>query len=150
MESLMHYDEEYMSRVYFEEVTGLTTRIRASRYDWCFSSGNNQRTPDEYPYSFDTYYLWRDFEESDMEGIDSVYSDRMRDWEPEKFKAALEASGKGWIDRMTKERAKTFIKVYYDGKYECVGFGRGCNVSNGYPLGIFFLKEKKAKKKRGS
>jgi hypothetical protein len=129
---------------YYEEYMGLTHRLQRIRYDWCFSSGREQRTPEEHPYSFDAYYLWRNFEKSDMDGIDSVYSDRMRDWEPEKFEAAMEAAGKGWLDKMTEDRAKAFIKVYYDGKYECVGFGRCCNVSNGYPIGIFFLKEKKA------
>ncbi|MBO9428818.1 hypothetical protein [Sulfitobacter sp. R18_1] len=129
---------------------GIYGMIMSARYDWCFDDGQEKRNPDEYRYSFDPYYLWRDFNKERMDGIDSVYSDRMREWDPKKYEAACKKSKFRGIDSCTKTQAKAFIEAYYDDKYECVGVGRACNVSNGYPLGLFFLKEKKAKKKRAS
>lgn len=137
----------YFCEAYLGELTG----SKHAGYDWCFDSGLELHGPDSRPYGFDAYFIWRDFDkndEEDMKGIHSVYSDRMREWNPEKYEAARKGKDLGWMDRLDRKKAVTFIKEYYDGKYECVGFGRACNVSNGYPLGIFFLKEKKAKKKK--
>ena len=113
--------------------------------DWCFEN-NSGRTPREYPYSYDAHFSWRDFDKSDMEGIDIVYSDRMRDWDPEKYKTALNTVGRCWIENISRDAAKRLIEIYYDGAYECVGFGRCCNMSSGYGIGLFYLRTRKATK----
>lgn len=110
-------------------------------YDWCFDDDPNKRTKEKYPYSYDAHYLWRDFEKDNMEGISSVYSDRMMQWDSEKYERARSFSGGGWIESISKEAAKKFVQSYYGGKYNCVGFGICCNQSTGYGIGLFFIKD---------
>jgi hypothetical protein len=113
--------------------------------DWCFAQ-NSGRTRQAHPYSYDAHFVWRDFDKADMSGIVSVYSDRMRDWDPRKYDAAMsaatKATGRCWVEDLTKESTSRFIEVYYDGVMDCVGFGRACNVSTGYGIGLFFIKDK--------
>lgn len=112
----------------------------ASHYDWCFPG--QHRTLEEHPYGYDAHYTWREFAKNKMTGIEGLYSDRMRDWDPEKYTAAAKASGGGFIEHISQDQAKTFIETYYDGTKECVGFARCCNVASGYGIGIFFVRDK--------
>ena len=109
--------------------------------DWC-SEDDENFTPQQRPYSYSAHYTWRDFDKNDIPAdVGSVYSDRMREWDTEVYTEATK--GLGWIENISKSQAKKLIKTYYGGKYECVGFAKTCNVSNGYGLGIFFIREKK-------
>lgn len=117
-------------------------------YDWCF--GETGRTPEQHPHSYDAHYLWRDFDKADREAmqaeeIQSVYSDRMMQWDSKKYEAARKASKAGWIENIDRRTAEKFIESYYDGKMICVGFGKCCNVSTGYGIGLFFIKPKSKK-----
>lgn len=114
-------------------------------YDWCFGGS---RTPESHPYSYDAFYVWRDFDKDDMSGIGGEYSDRLQQWEPEKYAHARREAGMGAIENVTREQARKFIKAYYGGKYECVGYARCCNVSSGYGLGIFYIREVVKKRKK--
>lgn len=108
------------------------------RYDWVSPHGS--RTPQEYPYSHDEFYLWRKFKDGD-ESVTSAYTDRMREWDAEKYARATK-------DRMTnynsvpKSRAAAdeIVAAYFGPKAECVGVAQSMNHSNGYPLGIFFIR----------
>lgn len=104
-----------------------------NHYDWVDPS--RTRSPEEYPYSFDAHYIWRD----DLTGATPIYSDRMWEWDWEKAKAAFKNNQRG---RRVKHECKEIIERYYDGKYECVGYALCCNVSNGYEIGIFYVREK--------
>lgn len=103
-------------------------------YDWV--DPTQTRTPENYPYSFDAHYIWRE----NLKGASGVYSDRMWEWDREKAKMAFDGVGQRAI--RDKQKTKKVIEKYYDGKYECVGYALCCNVSNGYEIGIFYLKEK--------
>lgn len=107
-------------------------------YDWCWPC--QQRTREQYPYSYDAHYKWRDFDKDNPpEGMDCIYSDRMMQWDYEKYEAARQKVDAGWIENISREKAEGIIDAYYDGKYKCVGFAACCNVSNGYGIGIFFI-----------
>ncbi|WP_420415307.1 hypothetical protein [Roseibium sp.] len=104
-------------------------------YDWV--SGGHGRTPEEYPYSFDAHFIWK------SAGVDedsAIYSDRMWQWDRKKAKIAFQ--DRQAARRLGRKEAEAIIDRYYDGKYECVGYAYGCNQSNGYPYGIFFIREK--------
>jgi len=105
-----------------------------SRYD--FYDPNATRGPDSHPYNFDTYYTWR----PQVKYNNTIYSDRMREWDWDKAKAAF--AGMPGPQSMTPDQAKTVIDRYYDGKAECVGYAVSCNQSSGYPLGVFFVRDK--------
>lgn len=114
-----------MEDIYFRYANG-------ERYDWV--DRNHTRTPEKYPYSFDAHYLWRD----DLSESTSVYSDRMWQWDHEAAKYAFSNNQRG---RRSREECKDIIKKYYKGVYECVGYALCCNQSNGYEIGIFFIKK---------
>lgn len=115
-----------MESVYFHYASG-------KRYDWV--SPDQNRTPEEYPYSFSAHYLWR---EDDMKYAAPIYADRMWQWDFDKAKVAFGNSQRGY---RTKEECKKIIESYYKGQYECVGYALSCNVSNGYEIGIFYVRE---------
>lgn len=108
-----------------------------AHYD--FVNPRNNRGPDKYPYSFDTYFTWRP-DPDKAEGAGAIYSDRMREWDWEKAKMAFKDSGS--TESMKPNQAKRVIELYYDGKYECVGYAVACNQSSGYPIGVFYIKER--------
>lgn len=107
-------------------------------YDWV-SPGLHNQTPQESPYGFSGYYLWRDFKSGDRT-VDGVYSDRMAGWEPEKWAEAMRGRKQNW-QTMSRSEAEAIIKIYYGGRYTLVGYATECNVSNGYPVGIFFIRD---------
>lgn len=111
-------------------------------YDWCFGGS---RTPEQHPYGYDAFYVWREFEKDAMDGIGAEYSDRLQQRDPAKHERARSLAKMGWIESTTKEQAKRYIDHYFGGEYECVGFARCCNVSNGYGLGIFYLRKVEVK-----
>ncbi|WP_156883599.1 hypothetical protein [Salipiger mucosus] len=124
---------------FFEEDTMGIIR-HPGNLDWVDERSSCNRTPREAPYGYSAHFKWREFDKRNPpEGIDAVHSDRMQQWNAEKYRAAFK--GKGWIDALSKEKCKNAIRTYYDGKYECIGYAVECNVSNGYPVGLFFLKK---------
>lgn len=108
--------------------------------DFCDQSATRERRA--HPYSFDAHYIWRNFNKNKIpKRIGTVYSDRLMQWNVEKYKEAFD--GQGWIDQLTKEQCIKAIDIYYTGKYKCVGYAVACNVSSGYPLGVFYIEEVK-------
>jgi hypothetical protein len=110
----------------------------AHEYDWV-SPGLHNRTPGEALYGFSGYFLWRKFMQGD-ETVGGVYSDRMQQWDPEKWSEAMRGRKQNW-QTMSAQEAKEIIWAYYGSDYELVGYATECNVSNGYPLGIFFIRK---------
>lgn len=123
----------------FDETEGYYRSFELNE-DWCNEYGP-KRSPREYPYSYSAHYVWRDFDKKEMpKNISPIYSDRMKMWDRDKYMAVTKDTG--WIEDISQSQAKNIIESYYDGKYECVGFARECNVSNGYGVGIFFIRAK--------
>jgi len=107
-------------------------------YDWVTSGST--RTPEEYPYSHSEYYLWRTFASGDAT-VEAYYTDRMRSWDAEKYTAATANKMTNWHSvPISKVAADEIVKAYFGSSYVCVGIAQSMNVSNGYPLGVFFVR----------
>ena len=100
-----------------------------------------QRTPGEYPYSYDQIAVFKT--EAFMDTTDAVFSDRMRQWSPEKFAAcylrAFDKDGQIFDPRYA-EQIERFLQLYYGIDLELTGIEEGCNFSNGYPYWVFYFK----------
>lgn len=120
-----------------------TTDGRLSRYDWVLSPAVDQRAPEEFPYSYSPHYLFRKGRKGSMgiKGTTSVYTDRMREQDPAKARRALEGFHFGRPPANIQESCQKAAEIFWGLGVECVGYAIGCNQSNGYPYGIFFLKE---------
>lgn len=126
MKELIYYPGQDYDRLKFRKT-----------YDWVDAHSDN-RTPEDYPYGFSPYWLQRPEARVHAEW---VYSDRMSQWDYEKFKHARQESEFNISYNFNFEACKKLIQIYYEGKYQCVGYALCCNVSSGYPIGMFALAE---------
>lgn len=99
-----------------------------------------ERTPFSHPYNFDQYVIWKS-EEFDKNKIYSAeYSDRMLEWDIEKFTKCAEEvfgnQGQFFDDRNPKDIEKFLIK-YFGQNLKLVAIEKCCNPSSGYPIWIF-------------
>ena len=118
-------------------------------YDWVLEGST--RTPEQYPYGFDAHYLWRLFDKNVFPTgtRTTIYTDRMQEWDPAKYAAAIDPNStefgklsKGFsVFQAYAPDAQIVVKRYFGENVACVGFAIACNVSNGYPLGIFILED---------
>jgi len=90
------------------------------------------RSPDEYPYSFDPYYVARaeDFDIKKHHGVDH---DRMIQWDGNKYRAAFTESGVNFRCP-DLEKLSDFLTRYYGNPTTCKAIARGCNQSSGYEI----------------
>lgn len=138
-------DGEY---VIMEDPYGMRV-VRQERYDWMFPSGSERRGPQEYPYSYEPYYLWRDFDKENPPPHDTIYTDRMREWDYKKWNRVMDRKKKkwygqlgdlgGWGLRWNKRQSNIITRRYFGGGYRCIGYGIGANVSNGYEYGVLAI-----------
>lgn len=112
-------------------------RQRDPRYD--FVHKNSCYTPECRPYNFSEYYLFNMKEKNTK--YEAVYSDRMNQWDYEKFKRALDIVGSG-MDWFDPNKAEKFMSAYYGRAIEVAAMARGCNQSSGYPYFIFWFRDK--------
>jgi hypothetical protein len=120
-----------------------------SRRDWVNPRQNNL-TEDKAPYAYSEYFMWRDETKVDphkgtytawsAKGVQAVYSDRLSQWDNDKFRAACDAvKTQGRIRQWSKEDATNFLTVYFGKTTTAVALAEGCNPSNGYPYWIFWF-----------
>jgi hypothetical protein len=96
-----------------------------------------ERTPDEYPYSYDAYVITK--AKNDYQ--DTFYSDILLQWDYKKHnelcKKHFGDESQYWSNRST-EKIEAFLQDYSNNPtLKLVGIMTGCNVSNGYPYWIF-------------
>ena len=105
-------------------------------YDFCQPEYN--RGPHEYPYSFDPYFLWKlpNYDEGSQ-----LYTDRMYQQDYEKMREAVSKAGAKVASELTMGQSDIVAKHFLGPEYKCVAFATGCNVSNGYPYGILWVKK---------
>ncbi len=118
-------------------------------YDWVLEGST--RTPEKHPYGFDAHYLWRLFDKNVFPTgtRTTIYTDRMHEWDAKKYAAAIDPNSmefgklsKGFsVFQAYAPDAQIVVKRYFGENVACVGFAIACNVSNGYPYGIFILED---------
>ena len=115
------------------------------RYGMNIHGERVERTPREYPYSYDPFQVFKDPAWTDRDAV--VYSDRMHQWDWEKYDRCCE---KVWNDRRQsfsgREPAEIerFLQLYFeDPTLTLTGIEAGCNYSNGYPFWVFYMKGEK-------
>lgn len=113
-------------------------------FDWVSENGKN--SPVAFPYSFDSYFLWRDFQKhSEDSKISIIHTDRMKEWDTNAYKMSLKKVKD--VFAPSRKEAATFIKSFYKNSnckkdVECVGFSLGVNSSNGHLIGEYHVREK--------
>lgn len=103
-----------------------------------------EKTPRSYPYSFDTYCVFKSNEWSSMDSGD--YSDRLLQWDSKKFATCMkevwgERAGQYFDNKEPKDIEK-FLSLYHGKNLELTGIEKACNQWNGYPYWIFYYKDK--------
>lgn len=110
-------------------------------YDWL--DDNSTRTPEEYPYSHSEYYLWRDFHGPAPSSVSAYYTDRMRQWDGDKYRRATDGKMRNFHSvPINRQAAQEIVRDYFGADFECVGVAQSMNVSSGYPLGIIFVRKR--------
>lgn len=101
-----------------------------------------QRTPIDYPYSYDEYLLWRHDYHKDKSK--TVYSDRLYQWDSKKYDKCCEEifgnHGQYFDDRNPKDINK-FLNMYLGKEVKLTAVLQGCNRSTGYPFWKFVYEE---------
>lgn len=98
-----------------------------------------KRTPWTDPYSYDEFVLHKS---KDFNEITTywVYSDRLMEWNYERFESACEAvwhnRGQLFYNRTPKDINK-FLNLYFGKEVGLTAVVQGCNGSNGCPYWIF-------------
>lgn len=100
-----------------------------------------RKTPITNPYDFDDYVEWK----GNYRQFDSaVYSDRLYQWNTEKYKKCYEQVFKNNGQRFDSKNVsgiRKFLSMYFDKEIELTAIMRGCNISSGFPYHIFFYRE---------
>lgn len=106
-----------------------------------------ERTPLTNPYSYDPFVIWRseEFNEADMKKPywNSAYSDRMRQWDCQKFDDAWRevwgGGGKNFRLKKIKD-IERFLSLYYGRGVKLLELSEQCNWSSGIPYWCFVFR----------
>ena len=130
---------------------GLNDKMgRMHRYPFV-NPRDDSRGPDNYPYGFDDYWLWRS--EGNFKSWSMDYADRYRLWEgfQRKYEAALaeinkENAGRGNYLSWGKKECDIVVKHVYGLDFIAKGLIRSCNVSSGYDILVFCYIKRESEK----
>ena len=110
----------------------------------CLNGKPIERTPNEYPYSYDTFIIWKIDGYTEKEKQRTVYSDRLFSWDNEKFsktyKSIWGTSSRYFYDKNIEDIEK-FLRVYLKKEINLTLVAQGCNCSTGEPFWMFNYKE---------
>lgn len=102
-----------------------------------------KRNPFSHPYNYDEYVIWKD-EDFDKEKYSAVYSDRLYQWDWEKYNRCCQEvfgnQGQMFYQRKPKE-IERFLSMYFDKEIKLTAVMQGCNQSSGFPYWIFLYEE---------
>ena len=98
-----------------------------------------KRTPFTDPYSYEEYVIWKG--EYDTQNSDAVCSDRLLQWDYEKYQRCCNAifgnTGQMFNDREPKQ-IEQFLSLYFEQKIKLTAIMQGCNHASGFPYWVFF------------
>ncbi len=100
-----------------------------------------KKTPITNPYDFDDYVEWK----GNYRQFDSaVYSDRLYQWDTEKYKRCYEQVFKKNGQRFDVKNVsgiRQFLSMYFEKEIELTAIIQGCNCFSGFPYWVFFYRE---------
>jgi hypothetical protein len=121
--------------VFGEEFGGLTDDKIPERYHE-YIPGNQEKTKDEYPYSYDPFLIYYN-ENAEQMATNFPYTDRLKQWDWDKYqRLCLKHFGNKsdhWHDRPA-DKIEAFLCDYTDKKVVLIANIQYCNVANGYPV----------------
>lgn len=98
-----------------------------------------ERTKERYPYSYDTFVVWRDGPNEECTG--SVYSDRMYQWDAEHYEACAKKHNFKNFVSASRKQLNDFMSDYLKKPVQVLFLAEGCNQATGYPLWLLGFKE---------
>ena len=126
--------------------------VQALRSGYAMTCGSRPRDIDgkpaerprsSHPYSYSEFLLWPLSFGEPITGWDhAVYTDRLQQWDSEKYGRLCREHmpGKRW-DNTTPEQVTAFMRAYNeDPGLRVVAVQECCNVSSGYPIWILHYK----------
>lgn len=100
-----------------------------------------ERPKSEYPYSYDPFRIYRRCYSCKDSAVDS---DRMFEWDPEKFNQCCTEiwgnTGQNFTVRHPAE-IERFLERYFGKRILLTGVMECCNMSNGYPYWTFYYRD---------
>lgn len=115
------------------------------RRGWNIHGERVERTPREFPYSYDPFVVFKDPSWTDRDTV--VYSDRLHEWDWQKYnRCCMEVwNNEGQLFGGRKPAdIERFLRLYNeDPGLKLTGIEEGCNYSNGYPFWVFYYREGK-------
>lgn len=107
-----------------------------------------KRTPFTNPYNYDEYVIWRrdsnTDEPCDLSKSSAVYSDRLFQWDPEKYnRCCKEVFGDigQYFNTRNPDKIQQFLSIYFEKDVELLAIVQGCNQFSGFPYWIFLYEE---------
>jgi hypothetical protein len=115
---------------------------------WVSTDPDRQREQHDHPYSYSEFFIYGDRQVIRSKGLEAVYSDRLQQWDYEKYERCCEEHPKAWRRPVGDRAAMSAWMTAYMGKpVDVVALAEGCNVSSGYPYWIVWFREKPVRKK---
>lgn len=106
-----------------------------------------KRTPFTHPYNYDDYVIWKDDSNFDRANDDAVYSDRLYQWDYEKYNKCcmnvFKNKGQNFKLRNPKDIEK-FLSMYFNKQIKLTAVVESCNQAYGNPYWVFFYKNNNA------
>ena len=104
--------------------------------------GSANKTKQEAPYSYSPFYHFRDTSGAESE---SACSDRLRQWDCEKWNEARRMLSPGPLEYQSRLLPDAMMSFYLGKPVKVVSLAEGCNVSNDYPYYIFRWRDAQSK-----
>ena len=102
-----------------------------------------KRTPYTHPYNYDEHVIWKDDSNFDYNNDNAVYSDRLFQWDPEKYNICHKEvfkDGSQYFYQSNPEEIEKFLSIYFDKQIKLTAVVEGCNQAYGNPYWVFFYK----------
>lgn len=107
--------------------------------------GNSvERTPYTHPYNFDQHVIWKSEDFDKTKVYSAEYSDRMLEWNREKFARCTQEVFKNqsqYFDNRKPKDIEKFLIKYFEHNLKLVAIEKCCNFSTGYPIWIFYFED---------
>jgi len=104
-----------------------------------------EKTPYSHPYDFDQHVIWVSNKFDKNKIYSAEYSDRMLQWDIEKFERCLQevfGNQKQYFDDRDPKDIEKFLIKYFGHKLKLVAIEKCCYFPTGYPIWIFHFEDK--------